>query len=110
MRSYRIDPETDERIENIVQYRPPFGNQLARYKQLLDEAKALACLIVSLTPKSREQSLSSLLTHLEEVVFFAKAAIDRHEKPDPVPQYTEQELQLQKFSGRYGGHNLDEHV
>jgi len=102
MTSYRIDSETDERIENTFAHHPPFGNQLARYKQVRDEAKALAYLIVSTTPKSREQSLS--LTHLEEAVFFANAAIARHEKPNPEPQHTNQG----ELAGCYGGHDLNE--
>ncbi len=96
--SYPIDQETDQRIENTFQHHPPFGNQLRRYKLLRDEAKALAYTIVSFTPKSREQSLA--LTHLEEVVFFANAAIARHEKPAPVD--------VGEFKGCYGGHDPNE--
>jgi len=103
MKSYHIDPETDQRIENIFQHHPPFGNQLARYKQLRDEAKAFAYLIISSSPKSREQSLA--LTHLEEAVFFANAAIARHEKFDLEIQ---QQSPLAKFVGCYGGHDPNE--
>jgi hypothetical protein len=102
MKSYPIDPETDQRIENIFQHHPPFSNQLARYKQLRDEAKAFAYLIISSSPKSREQSLA--LTHLEEAVFFANAAIARHEKFD----LEIQQSPLAKFIGCYGGHDPNE--
>jgi hypothetical protein len=107
MGSYQIDSETYDKIENIFQHHPPFGNQLARYKQLRDEAKAFAHLIISASPKSREQSLA--LTHLEGAVFFANAAIARHEKPEP------QRLPDgsffgpdSKFVGCYGGHDPNE--
>lgn len=96
--SYRIDPETEERIENTFKHHPPLGNQLTRYKCIRDEAKALAFLIVSLSPKSREQSLS--LTHLEGAVFFANAAISRNEKSEPD--------KLSKFAWCYGGHDPNE--
>jgi hypothetical protein len=45
--------------------------------QLRDATKNLAHLIINLTPSSREQSLA--LTHLEEAVMFANAAIARNE-------------------------------
>ena len=123
MKSYHIDPETDQRIENIFQHHPPCGNQLARYKQLRDEAKAFAYLIISSSPKSREQALA--LTHLEQAVFFANAAIARHEKFDleiqqptlPVVQRvassrcrheTPEPEKLNRFAGCYGGHDPNE--
>jgi len=42
-----------------------------------DDAKSLAFFIVKNTPPSREQSLA--LTHLEEAIFYANAAIARNE-------------------------------
>ena len=100
--SYRIDPSTDERIENIFKHHPPFGNQLERYNVIREQAKAFAYLIVSLTPTSDEQLRS--LEHLDEVVTCANSAIARHEKFD---------LEIQqppraKFSGCYGGHDPNE--
>lgn len=99
MTSYRIKPETDEKIENIFTHHPPFGNQLARFKHIRDEAKALAFLIVS---ASSEQDQA--LVHLQEVAFWANAAISRHEKPEP------EKLGpfAGSFAGCYGGHDPNE--
>ncbi len=66
-----------EDLENRFTYHTPKGGQPARYTKLRDAAKDLAYLITAETPVSREQSLA--LTHLEEVVFWANAAIARHE-------------------------------
>lgn len=98
---YHLDDETYERIENIFQHHPPINDQLARYQHLRDEGKALALLIVGLTPKSPEQA--SALAHLETAVTCANAAIARHEKPpvaDPSYKY--------KYAGCYGGHDPNE--
>jgi hypothetical protein len=66
-----------ERVENDFTYHAPQGDQAERYGELRNHAKQLALTIVHLCPDSRERSLA--LTHLEEVVFFANAAIARHE-------------------------------
>lgn len=58
-------------------YHRPHGDQPARYEQLRRHALTLATLIHTLTPESRERSLA--ITHLEEAVFWAIAAIARHE-------------------------------
>lgn len=65
------------RIENDFTYHAPNAEQVQRYNQLRDAAKAFALLIVDLTPLSREQSLA--LTNLEQAVMFANAAIARNE-------------------------------
>ena len=66
-------------ITNRFTYHAPKPElaQLERYASLRDAARQLALLIVESTPGSREQSLA--LTKLEEAVFFANAAIARHE-------------------------------
>lgn len=64
-------------IDNRFTYHTPKGDQVIRYGLLRDRAKQLAHLILALTPASREQSLA--LTHLEEAIFSANAAIARHE-------------------------------
>lgn len=64
-------------IANRFTYHSPKPDQLPRYAALRDRARELAVMIVDLTPSSREQSLA--LTHLEEAIFFANAAIARHE-------------------------------
>ena len=71
--------DIQERINNNFTYHKPFGDQPAKYEKLRENAKWLAELIVELTPASREQSVA--LTKLEEVVFWANAAIARNEKP-----------------------------
>ena len=65
-------------IENAFTYHKPFGDQPARYEEMRNQAHTLALHIVGNTPKSREQSLA--LTKLDEVVFWANAAIARGEK------------------------------
>lgn len=67
----------DKDLENRFTYHAPSNGQAVKYEALRDTAKSFAYLIKSLTPASREQSLA--LTHLEEVVFWANAAIARNE-------------------------------
>lgn len=64
-------------LEHRFTYHPPKEGQSAKYEQIRSKALDLAQLIVNLTPQSREQSLA--LTKLDEVVFFANAAIARNE-------------------------------
>lgn len=56
-------------------YHPPTGDQPQRYETLRAKARELAELVVDATPESREQSLA--LTHIEEAVMWANAAIAR---------------------------------
>ena len=65
-------------VENIFVYHQPFGDQTERYQEIREWAKSLALLIITKTPKSREQSLA--LTNLEQAVFWANAAIARNER------------------------------
>ena len=67
----------DQDLENRFTYHPPKEGQPELYTELRDLAKGLAYRIKESTPASREQSLA--LTHLEEAVFWANAAIARHE-------------------------------
>lgn len=64
-------------LTNRFTYHAPTGNQPAKYVQLREAGFSLAELIWELTPDSREQSLA--ITKLEEVIFWANAAIARHE-------------------------------
>ena len=73
-----MKPTPDE-LENRFSYHAPFGDQTTRYYSIRNAAKELAHLIVASCPDSRE--LSTSLTKLDEVVFFANAAIARNEKP-----------------------------
>jgi hypothetical protein len=77
MISYPVPEEVRADIENRFVYHQPLGDQAERYVTLREAAKNLAFLILSLTPKSREQSLA--LTYLEETIYSANAAIARHE-------------------------------
>lgn len=72
------DPaDWEAEIEARFTYHPPTEDQPPRYEQIRAEAKAYALTLVSLCPPSRE--LSSALTHLDQVVMFANAAIARRE-------------------------------
>lgn len=77
MKTYQIAADDVSRIENIFTHHSPSPDQIERYEQLREEGKQLAAAIILMTPKSREQSLA--LTKLEEVIFFANAAIARNE-------------------------------
>ena len=64
-------------LENRFTYHPPKDGQNDRYELVRRLALQTARAIVAHTPVSREQSLA--ITHLEEVVFWANAAIARNE-------------------------------
>lgn len=66
-----------DELRNRFTYHPPQGNQAQRYEELRDAARSFADMIVGMTPDSREQSLA--LTHLEQSVMWANAAIARRE-------------------------------
>lgn len=71
------EKELLQRIERDFTYHPPNDNQIPRYEAIRDNALKFAYFIVASTPQSREQSLA--LTHLEDVVMWANAAIARNE-------------------------------
>lgn len=64
-------------LEKRFTYHAPKDGQPARYEHLRETAKAFAYLIEAKCPDSRERALA--LTKLEEVVFWANAAIARNE-------------------------------
>jgi len=66
-----------EKLEKDFTYHAPKGDQVPRYQAIRDQAKQFAAYILDATIYSREQSLA--LTKLEEVVFWANAAIARNE-------------------------------
>lgn len=68
----------DEDLENRFSYHAPNASQLPRYNYIREAVKQLAYTIKKLTPASREQSVA--LTHLDQVMFNANAAIARNEK------------------------------
>lgn len=69
--------QKNEIDKRFTYHAPKSGDQTARYAQLRAHAKHLAQKIAELTPESREQSLA--LTHLEQAVMWANAAIARRE-------------------------------
>jgi len=70
-------PITKEELDNRFIYHAPKEGQANRYQGLRDMGKTLAKAIVDNTPESREQSLA--ITHLEEAIMWANAAIARRE-------------------------------
>jgi hypothetical protein len=66
-----------ERLEHNFVYHAPKNDQARRYETLRAYALSHAKVILEMTPTSREQSLA--FTKLEEVVFWANAAIARNE-------------------------------
>lgn len=64
-------------VVNRFTYHPPKPGQPDKYTAIRDLALDLAFKLVGLCPDSRE--LSTALTKLDEVVFFANAAIARNE-------------------------------
>ncbi len=67
----------DEDLERRFTYHAPKGDQTSRYEWIRSQAKDFAYMLKANTSYSREQSLA--LTHLEEAVFWANAAIARNE-------------------------------
>lgn len=65
-----------EDVDHRFTYHPPMPFQTEKYIQIRNLAKSLAYLVANLAPESREQSLA--ITHIEEAVFWANAAIARH--------------------------------
>lgn len=74
---YEPDEKMLARLYNDFTYHAPLPGQPVRYEQIRLKAKELAYYLCHATPASREQSLA--LTHLEEAVFWANAAIARNE-------------------------------
>lgn len=77
--SYQVSDVTTDDLRKRFTYHKPFGDQPERYELLRNKAKDLAFEICHATPMSREQALA--LTHLEEAIFYANAAIARNETP-----------------------------
>jgi len=63
-------------IRRIFTYHNPTVYQIEKYQVMREKALELALLIHSSTPDSREQSIA--LTHLQEAVMMANAAIALH--------------------------------
>jgi hypothetical protein len=65
-------------------YHSPEGDQASRYQHIRAQAGAYAQELAKLCPEGREFSLA--LTHLDEVVFWANAAIAREVREEPVEE------------------------
>jgi hypothetical protein len=78
-RTMIYEPSDDQRkdLDNRFTYHQPKETQGDRYVFLREHARALAEDIVCCAPPSREQALA--LTNLEQAIFWANAAIARHE-------------------------------
>ena len=68
---------TSEEIDDLFTYHAPKDGQAERYQEIRNYAHGLASLINHQCPESREKSLA--MTHLEESVMWANAAIARNE-------------------------------
>ena len=77
-------------LDKRFTYHSPREGQTPRYGAIRHTAKLFAMELISLTPPSREQS--NALTALDEVVFWANAAIARREVVAPIalPDPTDQ--------------------
>lgn len=64
-------------LENRFTHHAPKGDQAVRYSEIRRKALEFAALINDMSPDSREKSLS--ITHLEDSVMWANAAIARNE-------------------------------
>ena len=73
-----IEESVANDLNNRFSYHAPLEGQSEKYEKIRSDAKDLAFLFERACPKSRELSLA--LTHLEEAVFWANAAIARNEK------------------------------
>lgn len=66
-----------EDLENRFTYHSPKDDQPDRYDHIRRAGRSLAELVDSYCPDSREKSLA--ITHIEEAVMWANAAIARNE-------------------------------
>jgi glucose-6-phosphate 1-dehydrogenase len=74
---YEIKEDVRARLHNNFTYHEPKYNDTERYEELREAAKSLAEFLCRNCPPSSE--LSVALTKLEEVMFWANAAIARNE-------------------------------
>jgi hypothetical protein len=67
----------DQDLDNRFTYHAPKNDQALRYEMIRDRARQFAEFINEKCPDSREKSLA--VTHLEDAVMWANAAIARNE-------------------------------
>jgi hypothetical protein len=75
--TYDLSTEQVADLKNRFTYHAPHSDQTEKYVAIREDALKLALLIAQFTPVSREQSVA--LSSLEQCIFFANAAIARHE-------------------------------
>ena len=79
--------ELHARVERDLTNHPPVsGDVIERFEALRTDAKELAHTLIDLTPACREQSIA--LTHVEQAVMYAVAAIARNQ--DDLPDVPDQ--------------------
>jgi hypothetical protein len=74
---YEFSKKTMDDLNVRFTYHQPKDDQIPRYQEIRGRAELLALRLCQLCPESRELSLA--LTKLDEVVFWANAAIARRE-------------------------------
>lgn len=74
---YPLTEKSLGELDSRFEYHAPKDDQAVRYGAIRAKARELALVIAQSTPLSREQALA--LTHLDEAVMFANAAIARNE-------------------------------
>lgn len=67
-----------EELTKRFTHHPPFGDQPTRYEAIRNRGLAMADFLGTVCPESRELSLA--MTHLEQAIMWANAAIARNEK------------------------------
>ena len=83
MGNYPVSSRQLDDLNNRFTYHAPKEGQAERYEDLRKTGGQLALKILTETPGCREQSLA--LTHCEEAIFWANAAIARNDKPPAQP-------------------------
>ena len=68
---------SEEDLAKRFTYHAPKGDQALRYEMIRDRAHDFAAFLDDKAPDSREKSLA--MTHLEDAVMWANAAIARNE-------------------------------
>lgn len=79
--TYTETPQQEQARLTNFKYYAPFGDQAVRYALIRGAGDALAGILNTKCPPSRELSLA--MTKLEECVFWAIAAIARNERLAP---------------------------
>jgi hypothetical protein len=74
---YTLTDEDMQRLSKDFSYHPPKPDQVPRYNEIRDYAKAFAAVLLEKCPPSRERSIA--LTNLENAVMWANASIARNE-------------------------------